>query len=187
LGVGAELSTGDSQGRARRLGVPCATACSSPQDKARRVATQTAAGHAVLFVGDGVNDALAMAEARASLAVESGAPIAAQVADGLWDGRDPRALAFALRVCRSAVASVRASLRYALVYNSIGVVAAAAGLLHPVLAAVLMTASSLLVTWRAGHALEALDPDAPRPWPAARPGASSELAPAAPSVSTARR
>jgi cation transport ATPase len=175
-GVAPELSSGDAPARARRLGLPCAAERESPADKARRVTARTAAGHAVLFVGDGVNDALAMAHAHASLAVARGAPVAAAVADGTWDGADPRALPFALEVSRSAVASVRASLRYAVVYNLAGMAAAAAGLLHPVLAAVLMTASSLLVTWRAGATIESFDraSDA-RPGPRGRPAADGPL------------
>jgi Cu+-exporting ATPase len=172
LGLSVELLTGDAPARAARLAIADTGARLDPHEKEARILERQARGQRVLFVGDGINDAPSMARAHASVAVRDGAPIATELADGTWDGADPRALPFALEVSRAAVASVRASLAYALVYNLVGVAVAAAGLLHPVLAAVLMTASSLLVTWRAGSALEGLggsdDDVAPRPAPPMR-------------------
>jgi cation transport ATPase len=90
-----------------------------------------------------------MAAAHASIAVASGTDLAVEVGDLTWHGGDLRELPAALEVARRAVSVIRSNLGLAAGYNLAGVAIAAAGLLHPVTAAVLMTCSSLLVTWRA--------------------------------------
>jgi cation transport ATPase len=143
------IFTGDRADRADRAGADEAVAELGPEEKLDRVDTLTAEDHRVLFVGDGVNDAAAMAASHVSIGVAGGAELASEVADVVWHGEDLRAVPWAIQVARQAVATMRANLRIAVVYNLTGVSLAAAGVLHPVAAALLMTASSLVVTWRA--------------------------------------
>lgn len=148
-GVRSLVLTGDSADRADRAGADEAVAELGPEDKLDRVAALIAAGHRVLFVGDGVNDAAAMAASHVSIGVAGGAELASEVADVVWHGDDLGAVPWAIEVARQAVSTMRTNLRIAVVYNLSGVSLAVAGALHPVAAALLMTASSLLVTWRA--------------------------------------
>jgi P-type E1-E2 ATPase len=111
----------------------------------------------VLFVGDGVNDAAAMAASDASVGVVGGADLAAEVADVAWFGGDLRAIPWAIATVRSSVATIRSNLLLAAGYNVVGITLAAAGVLHPVVAALLMTCSSVVVTWRAISDLESED------------------------------
>jgi P-type E1-E2 ATPase len=149
LGMATLVLTGDRADRARRAGADEAVAGLGPEDKLERVAALFADGRRVLFVGDGVNDAAAMAASDVSIGVASGAALAAEVADVVWHGVDLRAIPWAVDVARRAVRTIRSNLRIAVLYNVVGISLAAAGILHPVAAALLMAASSVLVTWRA--------------------------------------
>lgn len=149
LGVDTAVVTGDTAERAFRTGADRVLASLRPEDKVAEVEHLRTAGRRVLFVGDGVNDAAAMAGAEISVAVTSGAQLAAEVADISWHSEDLRVLPWAIGLARSTVATIRTNLRFALFYNVAGVALAVAGLLHPVAAAILMTCSSLVVTWRA--------------------------------------
>ncbi|MFO7562989.1 MAG: heavy metal translocating P-type ATPase [Enhygromyxa sp.] len=120
-----------------------------PTDKSARVKALAAAGHKVLFVGDGINDGAAMAASYAALAPDDGTQLAQDLAHGVVRGASIQHLADAIEVARRSVASLRGSLAYALVYNVVGMSVAAAGLLHPVFAALLMVCSSLFVSFRA--------------------------------------
>jgi Cu2+-exporting ATPase/Cu+-exporting ATPase len=148
LGLSSILSTGDRDERARRLGFEEVHARQTPEDKRAHVERLRAEGRRVLFVGDGVNDAAAMAEADVGISASSGAALATDVADLTWHGRDPLAIADAIERARDGVTVIRGNLAWAAVYNLLGVSVAAAGFLHPVLAAVLMVGSSLFVTIR---------------------------------------
>ena len=134
----------------------------SPLDKARRVRELTRGGR-VLFVGDGINDAPAMAEAHVALAVPTGAPLTRETAAG--DLIDLRALPDAIRRCRATVRVIRQNLLFAASYNLVGISLAAAGLLHPVAAALLMLASSLTVSGRALIPARPREPRASTPAP----------------------
>jgi P-type E1-E2 ATPase len=105
-----------------------------------------AAGHEVVFVGDGVNDAAAMSSAQASIAMQAGADLARAAAMAVFAGDDLRFLPQAIRVARAARRSISTNLRFAAAYNLIGMALAAAGILHPVVAALLMVGSSALVS-----------------------------------------
>jgi hypothetical protein len=122
-----------------------------PEDKRLTVEDLVTNGARPLFVGDGINDAPALAHAHASVSLASGADLANAVADATLHHGDLSVLPFALVLCRQAVASIRWNLNRALLYNLVGITLAALGLLHPVVAALLMMASSLLVAWSSSH------------------------------------
>jgi Cu2+-exporting ATPase/Cu+-exporting ATPase len=149
MGIATLILTGDSSSRAGRAGADVTVADLSPEDKLDRVAELAADGRHVLFLGDGVNDAAAMAASHVGIGVAAGAALATEVADVVWHGSDLRAIPWAVETSRRAVATIRSNLGIAVAYNLAGITLAVAGILHPVAAALLMTASSLIVTWRA--------------------------------------
>lgn len=155
LDVRPMLVTGDRPERAEQLGFDEVYAEFKPDEKAELVRELTDDGHRVLVVGDGVNDASAMAEAEVAVASADGSELTLDVADATWHGFDPTDLATALERAREAVSLIHSNLGWAVVYNVVGIGAAAAGLLHPVFAAVLMVGSSLFVTWRTALSLNA--------------------------------
>jgi len=121
----------------------------TPTQKAERIQQWQAQGHCVLFVGDGVNDAPALAAADVSVGLLEGAPLASATADLVLCGGNLREIPEALAVARGVRNSIQRNLRFAVVYNSIGMILAATGHLHPVAAVLLMTGSSAVVSWRA--------------------------------------
>jgi Cu+-exporting ATPase len=137
LGVTPVLLTGDDTSRAAGFSADAMRARQTPQDKLQYVQTLQAEGHRVLMVGDGVNDA--------------GAPLAVSSGDLVWHGHDLRSIPTAIGHSREALRMIRSNLVLAGLYNSVGIVAASLGLIHPILAAALMTVSSLTVSLRAGR------------------------------------
>jgi hypothetical protein len=128
-----------------------------------------------LFVGDGFNDAAAMAAAHASIALASGSDVAVETADATLHGDDLAMVPRAVGLARHAVRVVQSNLAWAVLYNCAGIVLAATGYLHPVAAALLMGCSSAIVAWRSfrlgsaplptPRAARPPDPDAvPAPW-----------------------
>jgi P-type E1-E2 ATPase len=149
--------TGDSMDRARLTRAHEVAAWLGPEDKLARVENLKRDHEAVLYVGDGVNDAAAMAAADVSISVAGGAELATEVADIVWHGDDLRSIPWALELGEASVKTIRGNLILAASYNAVGIGLAAAGLLHPVAATLLMTISSLLVTWRALRGIDADD------------------------------
>lgn len=149
LGVHTVVMTGDVEERARAVAADEVLAELSPEQKLQQVRVLQHAGRRVLFVGDGVNDAAAMAAADVSIAVAGGTELAAEVGSASWAGGNLAAIPEAVETARRALRLIRSNLVFAASYNLAGVVLAAAGMLHPVTAALLMTCSSLIVTWRA--------------------------------------
>ncbi len=147
LGLRAEVLTGDPH-PPDGLPVPVSGGL-SPEDKVARVKALAGEGRAVLFVGDGINDAAAMAEASVSVAMGGGSDLARASATAVFTGTDLRFLPEAVRLARAVVRGVRANLRFAAAYNAVGMALAAAGVLHPVVAALLMVGSSAFVSVRA--------------------------------------
>lgn len=153
LGLNTLLLSGDSPARvqalAERAGVQRALGGASPEDKLAEVARLQAAGHKVLMLGDGVNDAPVLARADASLAMGQGALLARSQADGvLLSGRLAdlaRLRELALRTRRV----IRQNLGWAAVYNAACIPLALAGLLPPWAAGMGMALSSLFVVLNA--------------------------------------
>ncbi|MFD4628874.1 heavy metal translocating P-type ATPase [Streptomyces sp. NPDC058284] len=160
LGVRPVLATGDREATARavaaELGIDEVHARCSPEDKAALVGELRARGHRVAVIGDGVNDAAALAGADLGIAMGGGTDVAIEAADVTLVRGDIEAVADAVRLARRTLATIRQNLLWAFGYNAVTVPLAAVGLLNPMVAAAAMSASSLLVvgnslrlrTWR---------------------------------------
>jgi len=143
IGIGIEVLTGDTAERAANLGLQAVQAELLPDAKRAAVAAAIANGRKPLFVGDGVNDAAALAAGYTGIALASGTDLAVEAADFTLYHGDLRVIPWAVLVSREAVRNVRRNVRRAVCYNLCGVALAAAGVLHPVVAVVLMTLASL--------------------------------------------
>ena len=152
LGLGVRIMTGDGWAGARHVAdlAPTSSAM-SPESKYAAVRALRRGKHRYarpVFVGDGLNDAAAMAAAHTSIAIASGSDVAMEAAAATLHGDDLRLVPEAVRLARRAVWAVRTNLLWAVSYNLVGMTLAASGRLDPVLAALLMAASSVLVSWR---------------------------------------
>jgi heavy metal translocating P-type ATPase len=116
-----------------------------PEEKAERVRVWQEAGQPVAMVGDGVNDAPALAQADLALAVAGGTDLAGEAADVVLSIRDLRAVPRFLSLSSSTRRIIRENLGWAFAYNLVTIPLAAAGLISPIVAAAAMAASSLLV------------------------------------------
>ncbi|MGE0641366.1 MAG: heavy metal translocating P-type ATPase [Thermoanaerobaculia bacterium] len=152
-GVRSELLSGDQatavNAVARELGIASAEGGAAPERKVARIRQLTADGEVVAMVGDGVNDAAGLAAASVSVAIGEGAFLAAQSADAVLASGSLESLTFAFTRTRRTMRVVRGNFARALFYNALVLPAAAAGLVPPWAAALGMTGSSLLVTYRA--------------------------------------
>ncbi|MFG2335245.1 heavy metal translocating P-type ATPase [Streptomyces yangpuensis] len=149
LGVEPVLATGDrettARAVARELGIAQVHARCTPEGKAALVRELRGGGRRVAVIGDGVNDAAALAEADLGIAMGSGTDVAIGAADVTLVRGDIEAVADAVRLARHTLATIRLNLVWAFGYNAVTVPLAAVGLLGPMLAAAAMSASSLLV------------------------------------------
>jgi Cu+-exporting ATPase len=149
LGVRPVLATGDREAPARAvaraLGIDEVHARCTPEDKADLVRELKEQGYRVAVVGDGVNDAAALADADLGIAMGSGTDVAIGAADVTLVRGDIEALADAVRLARRTLGTIRANLLWAFGYNVVTVPPAMVGLLNPMLAAAAMSASSVLV------------------------------------------
>lgn len=149
LGCKCYILSGDPNPSRKQIAGISVEAGLSAEAKADFVRKLKAQGRRMLFVGDGVNDLQAMREAESALAIDAGAALANELADGvLLQGR-VGSLPFAISKARRIRQRLLSNLRFALGYNAIGMALATAGLLHPVVAALLMVLSSAIVSWRA--------------------------------------
>ncbi|WP_327065125.1 heavy metal translocating P-type ATPase [Kitasatospora sp. NBC_01302] len=149
MGLTTVLATGDRPGPARavaeELGISEVHAGASPERKAELVAELRAAGRSVAVVGDGVNDTVALAGADLGIALGTGTDAAIGAAGLTLVRGDIEALVTAVALARRTLATIRANLVWAFGYNAVLIPLAAAGLLNPMIAALAMSASSLLV------------------------------------------
>jgi Cu2+-exporting ATPase len=154
------MLTGDNQATAERiagrLGIDTVIAEVLPGDKANKVAELQKAGRKVAMVGDGVNDAPALAQADVGIAIGAGTDVAIETADVILMRSDPLDVPVALRIGQGTLRKMRQNLAWAIGYNTIalpiaaGVFVPAYGLvLRPEIAALAMSGSSLIVALNA--------------------------------------
>jgi Cu+-exporting ATPase len=149
LGIEATMISGDNEGAAaavaHTLGIERFEANVLPQHKAARVAALKSGGRRVAMVGDGINDAPALAAADLGIAMGSGTDIAMHAAGVTLMRPDPRLVAAAIEISRATVRKIRQNLFWAFIYNVVGIPLAALGFLSPVFAGAAMALSSVSV------------------------------------------
>ena len=162
IGVRVVVLTGDNAGSAKvaaqQIGIDEVVAEVLPEDKADVVARLRSEGRVVAMVGDGVNDAPALAAADVGIAMSTGTDVALHAAGVTLMRGDPALVADAIDVSRRTYAKIRQNLFWAFIYNVVGIPLAAFGLLSPVIAGAAMAFSSVsvvanalwLARWRPG-------------------------------------
>lgn len=149
MGVRVILATGDqplvAEAVAAKVGIDEVRAGMLPEEKAALVKELQARGQVVAMVGDGINDAPALAVADLGIAVDTGTDVAGEVAGVILFRSDLRGVLRALKLGRIAARKIRQNLFWALIYNTLALPAAAFGVLTPVVAATVMALSSVSV------------------------------------------
>jgi len=148
-GLSLHLLSGDHQGVAQEIGkqLPgCAIHAERlPHEKCEEIRREKKGGAVVAMIGDGINDAAALVEADVGIAVGTGSDIAKESADVSLVRTDLRKIPWLIRFSRRVFQTMKQNLFWAFFYNVIGIGLAAAGMLQPILAAIAMIVSSLLV------------------------------------------
>ena len=151
LGMEPILLTGDApqvaQAVASQVGISTENVYAgvTPEGKSQVIEKLQAAGHRVAMVGDGVNDAPALALAELGIAMGSGTDVAAEAADIVLTRSDIASVVTALRLSRATLRTIKSNLFWAFAYNSVAVPVAVAGLLNPMIAGAAMAFSSVFV------------------------------------------
>lgn len=143
------MLTGDNrqtaEAIARELGIDKVIAEVLPSDKAKVIQELKEAGKSVAMVGDGVNDAPALATAEIGIAIGSGSDVAKETGGIILVRNDVRDVVTSIRLSRATMRKIRQNLFWAFIYNTIGIPIAAFGMLNPIIAGAAMALSSLSV------------------------------------------
>ncbi|MHB8882550.1 MAG: heavy metal translocating P-type ATPase [Thermodesulfovibrionales bacterium] len=149
MGLGISLVSGDNQRTsgavAAKAGIGTIMYEASPQAKKERIRELQEKGRRVLMAGDGINDAPALTQSDAGVAMGRGTDIAIESADVVLLRNDLRLVPYLIGLSRRTYAVIRQNIFWAFIYNLLAIPLAVAGLLHPIVAAGAMAASSLFV------------------------------------------
>ncbi|HBA87277.1 MAG TPA: copper-translocating P-type ATPase [Geobacter sp.] len=149
LGIASVLLSGDrfpaAAAVARRVGMDRVEAPRTPGQKLQAIAQARAAGRKVAMVGDGVNDAPALAAADTGMALGSGMELARQAGNVVILSGSLASIPWLIELARRTCGIIRGNFAWSFAYNAVALAAAAAGVLHPLLAALSMVVSSLTV------------------------------------------
>ena len=149
LGVEVMMLTGDhersAQAVAAKVGITKVYAKLLPQDKAAHIEQFHQKGHIVVMVGDGINDAIALAGSDIAIAMGNGADVALSVSDVILLEETPASLYASYKLARRTYGAVKENLTFSLLYNVIAVPLAVLGFVNPLVAALSMSLSSLVV------------------------------------------
>ncbi len=165
-GLQVVVLTGDHAARGARLAEDLGVRVEAgllPEEKLDAIRRLRAEFGAVAMVGDGINDAPALAEADAGLALGCGADVSREAADLCLLGNELSNIRWTIRLARRTVTTIRQNLFWAFAYNGVGIGLATMGWLNPIWAAVAMVGSSLLVIWNSLRLMSipgAMDPAA---------------------------
>jgi cation-transporting P-type ATPase A/B len=147
----SRVSSGDHEEVAGRIaaeaGVTHVESEVDPAGKAAWVSGRQESGHRVLFAGDGLNDGPALAASDVGVAMGTGAASSVLVADGVISTWSLKPLVTGFQAAEACERAIRWNQRRSIAYNITAVTAAAAGLINPLVAAILMPASSAMVIW----------------------------------------
>ena len=149
LGIRVVMLTGDHEQSARKVaqavGIEEYYAKLLPQDKAEMIDRFHTEGHIVVMAGDGINDAIALTSSDIAIAMGSGADIAISVSDVVLIDEKPKSIYEAYKISRRTFQSVKENLGFSILYNTVAVPLAVAGFVNPLVAALSMSLSSLVV------------------------------------------
>ncbi len=149
LGIDVVMLTGDhaqsAQSVASKVGIKKIHAKLLPQDKAAYIEKFHQEGHVVVMVGDGINDAIALASSDIAIAMGNGADVAISVSDIVLLEETPSSLYASYKLARRTYGAVKENLSFSLLYNVVAVPLAVMGFVNPLVAALSMSLSSLVV------------------------------------------
>jgi len=149
LGIKVVMLTGDHKQSAdkvaKEVGIKEVHSKLLPQEKSALINEFQSNGEVVVMVGDGINDAIALAQSNIAIAMGQGADVAINVSDVVLLDEKPQSILEAYKISRRTFRAVKENLGFSLLYNVIAVPLAVAGFVNPLIAALSMSLSSLVV------------------------------------------